>query len=214
MRTDDLIERLAETTTPVRPRAASRRLGLALSAGVGVALLGLFLFLGIRPDLREALWAPHFWMKASYTASVGGVGVYLALRLARPGARVGPAPALAALALTAAIGVLGLAELSGIAADQRMDAWLGSSWSTCPVWILGLSAPLLLGGLWVLRRAAPTSPGLAGLALGLAAGGIAATVYGLHCVESAAAFLATWYVAGILATAAVGGLIGRIGLRW
>ena len=214
MRTADLVDSLAATTKPVRRRALSMRFGLALSAATGIALVGLILLLGVRPDLREAVSSFPFWMKTVYTASVGGVGVYLALRLVRPGARVGPAPGLMAFALTGAVGLLGLAELLRMPAERRMDVWLGSSWSTCPFWILGLSAPLLLAGLWVLRRAAPPSPGAAGLALGLAAGGISATVYGLHCVESAAAFLATWYVAGILTTAMVGGLIGRIGLRW
>ena len=65
-----------------------------------------------------------------------------------------------------------------------------------------------------MRRFAPTRPTAAGLAVGLAGGGLGATVYGLHCQESTAAFLATWYVLGMAAVGAIGALLGRRLLRW
>jgi hypothetical protein len=212
--TDDLIESLARSTRPARRGAMSKRLALAGAGAAGVALIGVFVLLGVRADLPEAIATPPFWMKALYTAAVGLAGTHMALRLSRPGVRVGPLAGIVVIALSALIAGLGVIEITAAAPSRRLDLWLGSSWSTCPFWIVGLSSPLLLAGLWVLRRGAPTSPGLAGAALGLAAGGVAATIYGLHCPENAAAFLATWYVAGILATAGIGALIGRFGLKW
>jgi len=61
---------------------------------------------------------------------------------------------------------------------------------------------------------APTRPRLAGAAAGLMAGGIGATVYGLYCQETAAAFTAVWYTFGMLIWAAAGALIGGRLLRW
>ncbi|MDZ4370649.1 MAG: DUF1109 domain-containing protein [Phenylobacterium sp.] len=212
--TEDLIESLARSTRPVGRGAIPRRLAIAGSGAAIIALIGVLVLLGVRADLPDALATSPFWIKAVYTAGVGAAGIYMALRLSRPGVRLGLAGGIVVLALTALVAALGVIEMAAAAPSRRMDLWLGSSWRTCPFWIVGLSSPLLLAGLWVLRRGAPTSPGLAGAALGLAAGGVAATIYGLHCNENAAAFLATWYVAGILATSGVGALIGRLGLRW
>jgi hypothetical protein len=61
---------------------------------------------------------------------------------------------------------------------------------------------------------APTRLRLAGAAAGLLAGGVAATVYGLHCQEMTAAFVVTWYSLGVAASVAVGALLGPRLLRW
>ncbi|WP_395445953.1 NrsF family protein [Caulobacter sp. UC70_42] len=55
---------------------------------------------------------------------------------------------------------------------------------------------------------------LAGLATGLFAGGVAATVYGLHCAENTFTFVALWYSLGVLSLAALGAAVGRWALRW
>jgi hypothetical protein len=57
-------------------------------------------------------------------------------------------------------------------------------------------------------------PTIAGLAAGLTSGGLAATMYALHCPEWAASFVATWYALGILASGALGAVAGRRVLRW
>jgi hypothetical protein len=65
------------------------------------------------------------------------------------------------------------------------------------------------------RKLAPTRPATAGLALGLATGGLAATAYGLlHCGEATVAFVATWYTLGIAAAGLIGAAVGRFALRW
>jgi len=43
---------------------------------------------------------------------------------------------------------------------------------------------------------------------------VAAVVYAVHCTESAAAFVATWYTFGMLLPALLGLLIGPRVLRW
>ena len=65
------------------------------------------------------------------------------------------------------------------------------------------------------QAGAPTRPTAAGLALGVATGGIAATAYGLlHCGEATAAFVATWYTLGVATAGLIGAGIGRLALRW
>ncbi|MCG2664970.1 NrsF family protein, partial [Brevundimonas sp.] len=76
----------------------------------------------------------------------------------------------------------------------------------------GVAARVFLVGA---GRLAPTRPRTAGLALGLATGGIAATAYGLlHCGEATAAFVATWYTLGVAAAGLIGAAVGRFALRW
>ena len=57
-------------------------------------------------------------------------------------------------------------------------------------------------------------PMLAGAATGLLVGGLAATLYGLHCPEHTAAFVAVWYTLGMAIPTAMGALIGRFVWRW
>ena len=66
----------------------------------------------------------------------------------------------------------------------------------------------------VLRGRAPTRLGLGCAAGGLFAGGVAAAAYGLHCPETAALFVVTWYTLGIALSAALGALLGPWALRW
>jgi len=91
---------------------------------------------------------------------------------------------------------------------------LGHSWSVCPWRVLALSGPIFLGLLWAFRAFAPTQLRLAGALAGVSAGALGAMVYGLHCPESSALFLLTWYSLGIGLAAAVGALLGPRLLRW
>ncbi|WP_420470993.1 NrsF family protein [Brevundimonas sp. FT23042] len=211
MKTDDLIDALAVGLEPTRPaRLDPRMLALAALA----ATLALVVVLGLRPHPGDILTTPSIWLKGVYTVLIAGGALWLALRLGRPGART-TAPA---VFLSVVLGVAllwGGVELAMTPAGERMADWLGRTWTICGRNILMLSlaagAPTFLSA----RRLAPTRPAQAGLALGLAAGGIAATAYGvLHCPEATAAFVATWYTLGIAAAGAVGALAGRFALRW
>ena len=49
---------------------------------------------------------------------------------------------------------------------------------------------------------------------GLFAGGVAAAIYAAHCPDDSPLFVALWYSLGIAIVALVGGLAGRLALRW
>ncbi len=213
MKTDDLITLLARDATPVKRSALPLRLVLPVLAGVVAALAILVPWLGIRPDLAEAAAGATYWMKTIYTFGLGIAGFALVERLSRPGARSRLGWAMIALWAVLAV-VFAAAQLISTPADQMQSAFMGSTWDKCPWRILLLSLPGLALTLWTMRRFAPTRPTLAGAAAGLLAGGLAATVYGLHCQETAMPFVAIFYSLGIMLSAATGALIGSRVLRW
>ncbi len=112
------------------------------------------------------------------------------------------------------VAVLAAAELTRAPPRERLDVWLGSSWKICPFLVLGLSAPIFLALLKGLARLAPTRLRAAGALAGITAGASAALVYCLHCPESTASFVLTWYSAGIALAGLIGAMLGPRLLRW
>jgi hypothetical protein len=55
---------------------------------------------------------------------------------------------------------------------------------------------------------------LAGAVAGLAAGGIAATLYAAHCTDDSPLFVATWYTLAIAILTGTGAFAGRVFARW
>lgn len=213
MKTEELIALLAKDATPVKRGALPMRIALFALLGAAAAFVMLVPWLGIRPDLFEAVSGPTFWMKAVYTFGLGVAGFALVERLSRPGAKGRLGWLLAGL-FAAIIVALAMTQMMSTPPDQMRAALMGSSWDKCPWRILVLALPGLAVLLWTMRRFAPTRPTLAGAAAGLLAGGVAATVYGLHCQEIAAPFVALWYSLGVILSTALGAIIGSRALRW
>ena len=213
MNTDDLIRTLATKVRPVRRYALGRRVALGITGGGVVTLALVAAGLGFRPDLSLAMHGFSFWMKWTYTVSLGILAIAATVRLARP-----EAPPMRWLWLLAVpillLAGIGLGELADTPTRDWLAMWLGQSWLVCPWLVLALSMPIFIGLLWSFRRLAPTRLRAAGAAAGLAAGAWAATLYCLHCPEVSAIFVLTWYSLGIGFAAAVGALIGPYFLRW
>ena len=213
MKTNDLIAALALDTAPTGLRQLRRRIGVNLILASALVGVGVILTLGLRPDLAEAVRGPTFWAKAVYTVATTGAGYWLLDRAGRPGSDIrAPLAVFAAVILGALL--TGAVSLMVMPTGDRMDAVMGQSARVCPTNIAGLSllaAPLML---LAVRGFAPLRPRLAGAATGLMIGGLAATLYGLHCPEHTAAFVAVWYTLGILIPAGAGAAIGRHLWRW
>lgn len=213
MRTEDLIAALAAGAAPVDRWAVAKRLGLYAFAALPVSAAVMLMWLHLRADLAEAVFSGFFWVKLGYALALALTGFLMAERLSRPAAPF-QRPAASAVRVILGMAVWGAAALYLTPAPQRLALWLGGSYSVCGAYILTLSLPMLAAALWAARQGAPTRPRLAGLACGLFAGGLGAAVYCLHCPESTAPFLATWYTLGMLATAALGAVLGPIALKW
>ena len=212
--TDDLIARLAADTPKVSANAAGRRFGLGLMIG-GVATFAVVLvWLGLRPDMDQAMHGMRFWMKAAYTMWVTLAALPLAIALSRPGGKVGKWPWLVLAAAPALMALMSLGELIRTPDTGWLALVVGDSISVCSKRILLLSLPIFAALVWVFRRLAPTRLTLAGFAAGLIAGGLSATLYGLHCQETSATFVTLWYTLGMVASGLLGAATSRWLLRW
>lgn len=213
MRTDELLDVLAADTRAVPAGWASRWLAMTAAAGAMVALALVLAWLKLRPDLGRAVAGGFFWIKALYTAALGVAGFWATERLARPGvsARAAVLAAIVVLLVFELVAAIQFAPMNGPA---RLVALQGVSWTVCSRNIVILAAPTTVLCLLVVRQLAPTQPTAAGFAAGAFAGGVAATVYGLHCPEATFVFVGVWYTLGIVVSGLIGGLLGRFMLRW
>ena len=213
LRTDQLVEALSRDVPRVPRHAMAVRLAIGLLAGGLCSVAMVALLLTIRPDLGTAMLGFTLWMKWLYAALLAAVAVVAVGRLARPDVRslrflwLLMVPVLALL-------FVGATELARTPPGQRLDVWMGSSWAICPWLLLMLSMPFFLGLLWSFKALAPTRLRVAGAAAGLASGALAAIAYGLHCPESSALFVLTWYSLGIALATGLGALVGPWLLRW
>lgn len=213
MRTDELIAMLARGAGAVEPDALRRRYATALGWGAFGATLLMAIMLGVRPDLGEAARLPMFWVKLAFPAALLAGALLAALRLSRPGVRLGRAPA-AIAAPVLAMWLLAAVVLFGAASGERDQLVFGDTWAYCPFYVAILSMPVFGALLWAMKGYAPTRPALAGAAAGLLSGAGGALVYALHCPEMAAPFLGIWYLLGILIPTALGAMLGPRLLRW
>jgi hypothetical protein len=214
MQTEDLIDLLATDAAPAPAGAVMRRLGMAALIAIMGALALLLVTWGVRPDIHQAMHTGPFWMKAGYTVWIAAAAFAMTAAAARPGGAPRRPARMVLAGAVIAIVVLACLDLILTPAGQRAAAWLGSSALMCPWRILAISAPAFAAIIWGLRALAPTRLRLAGAAAGLLAGAIGASIYGLYCQETAAAFVATWYTLGLAICAGVGALAGPRLLRW
>ncbi len=209
---DTLISGLVEDLEPVRPFRFSRGLGLALG-GFGLALL-LAVTLGVvRPDVAAGHPAGIFLLANGLFLLLGLACAAAVVSMASP--RVGNprngwgwAVAMAGL-LPISAGILALIE--GTQAWQASEPGHGV---ICLAFacVLGL---FVAGALvaW-LRRGAPTSPQLAGLLTGIAAGCGGVFAFSFVCTSNAIMHIGLWHGLAVTISAAAGRLIVPPMVRW
>lgn len=209
---DDLIETLVNDLTPVSRHALRVRLASAIVVGVIGAAVALFVSLAFRPHLHHVTVAA-FWVKFLYSAGLMGATIIALDHVARPDGPIGNMIRVSVAAF-AVIALLAIAQLALSPASSYSGLIFGYSALFCPFLISAFGLPAFVANMWFLRRAAPTSPGLAGFVAGTCAGAIGAWVYALACVENGIPFIAIWYTLGILLSGLLGSLVGKFSLRW
>jgi hypothetical protein len=189
------------------------RFAVAFLPGLLVALALFAVTLGPRGDLALVAGDMRFLFKFVVTLLLALCSAILVWRLVRPGA---PArlqiAALAFVPLVLGAGVL--VELFVLPTGSWCPKLVGSNGLVCLVSIPFFAAPMLIAEIFALRQGAPTKPTLTGVVAGLFAGGVAAAIYAAHCPDDSPLFIALWYSLGIAIVALVGGLAGRLALRW
>jgi hypothetical protein len=207
-----LIDQLITETPPVRPGGLGRTLVRATVVACVLALAGS-LAMGLRPDIETAVATSFFWIKLAYGGVLSAIGLAALAMLMRPELPV-PRFLVFALAPFAALLLLATREVTLLPPDEARALWLGTSWFVCPVVIAVLALPVAAALTWAVRQAAPTRLRATGATIGFAAGALAAAFYALHCPESGASFVATWYTLGIGIVTAAGAVAGPRLLRW
>lgn len=213
MRTNALIEALA-ADAGVKPRRFSRVFAIAIAIGV-VAGAGVFLSIfSPRSDLMSvAATSMRYDLKLLAGAALAVAAAFAVSRAARPGASTSGA-GLWLLLAPAALVIGAIVELAVVPSSEWGARLIGANARVCMTHIPLIAAVPLGLLLYALRSGAPASPAWAGAMAGLAAGGLAAALYALHCDQDSPLFVATWYVAGVLITTAVGAVLGSRMLRW
>jgi hypothetical protein len=197
-----------------RPKAA-RPAWLLAEIGVAgglAALLLVFFWLDLRPDIHSAHHYPFFWLKMAYTAALAAAGFDGLTRLIRRGP---PAPTAIFLAVVAVLTFVvgGVIETSQLAPAQLAKLFSPASVGACFFNIVALALPTLFLALTALRGVETERPLLAGFAAGVFAGGLGASVYGLHCPHSTFVFVGLWYLGGVLLCGLAGAALNRLAAR-
>ena len=212
-RVEAVIEDLVINLRPTPSRSIALRFAAGIATGEALSVAAVGLLLGYRRDMAEAILTRMFWIKLAYALALGLLALATAARLAQPGVGVAARARWLPLPL-AFVAVLAALQLSVAPPDARLPMVMGGSAAQCPWCILAFAAPPLVGLIAAARTLAPTRLRLAGGAIGLAAGGLGAAAYALHCQEWTAPFLAVWYSFGIGLCALTGAFIGPQVLRW
>jgi hypothetical protein len=211
MKTEELIRALAlDAGKPVV--SVNRLVAAALAAGAAASLLLFALALQPRPDIASALYSPGFCLKIAAAVGLALTAVTLLGEVARPVPR---RRSLGVLTLAPLLLVTGVAvELIALPSETWHARLIGRNAPHCLALIPLLSTAPALCLFLALRRAAPARPGLAGIIIGLAAGGIGAVLYALTCPDDSPLFVAAWYSFAIVIVSGACFIAGRRWLRW
>lgn len=212
METERLIATLA---ADVEKRAAPMALVWWGAAGLAalVAAAVFFVTIGPRPDIASAAETVRFIFKFVVTIALAASAFGLLRTLSRPEASGGgwiAALAIAPALLAAAV----IAELAVLPPAAWQMSATGKNSLICLTYVPLIGIGPLALFLLALRHGAPTRPGLAGAAAGLAAGGLAATLYAAQCTDDSPLFVAIWYTLAVTMLTVAGAVAGRFVARW
>jgi hypothetical protein len=213
MRTDSLVDRLAQDLRPVRPRSVRREALLLLL--LGVAEVGAFLGMGfMRPDMPVAMEAPSFWWKLTSLGLIAFLGAGVALLSADPvrSPRRGLRWIVICIAVIFASGWAIDAAGNGMAELVRRLDWIHGLQCVWKMVVLSIPPAIVLGGL--IRRGAPTDRSGTALAAGLASAAWGAFVFVFACPSDDPLYIAVWYTIGCSIVTLLGRAILMRLSRW
>ena len=212
MRTDSLVDRLAQNLRPVRPRRIKREALLLLL--FGAVEIAAFLAMGfMRPDMPVAMEAPSFWWKLTSMGLIAFLGAGVALlstdrcgRHARDSAGSWSARRDLCQRLDHRREGDGVPDLV-----RRLDWTQGLQcvWKTV---VLSIPPVIALGGL--IRRGAPTDRSGTALAAGLSSAAWGAFVFVFACPSDDPLYIAVWYTVGCSIVTVLGRAILMRLSRW
>ena len=216
MSTDLLPEALrrsiADDLGPVRPLppAWMRTLQAAAVAAIGLALVIFVFKLSPRPDMEQL----PMWLSWGCTVLQLGVGVLLlgmALREAVPGQGV-PIGAVAlgvgtAVLIQILVGIATWMHSTGMPLEKGQGLSAGI---TCTTHDVAMALPALLVTLWLVFRALPLRPSIAGLLGGAGAAVTADAITHILCPMSDLRHVLVWHTGALIGLMLVGWIAGKL----
>lgn len=212
MKTDQLIRALTADRQPAGPPPGIALL-VAAAAGFVVSALFFAWWIGLRPDLAAAAASLPFMLKPMEMGLLAVAAAVAVVRLAKPGAPLGHALAVAAAVPAIMVAALAV-ELMSVPRGDWLVRLAGVHWYVCVINMVLLALPMLAALLFGLRFGAPTRPALAGAGAGLLAGALSAILYISHCPDDSPIFVAAWFTLAILISTGLGAIAGSRLLRW
>ena len=212
MKTDAFIATLAADTAP-RQRTATRISALVLPPlALGIGLL-VFLLLGFRTGLFTQGLLLITAMKWAVSVPLALAGLFLALQLANP-LKLKPL-AFVLLGIPAIILIaMILWDVGHMGASGWQTRMIGKNGPECLFFIPFFSLVPLAAITYILRQGAVMRPNMAALAASLAAAGIGATAYELHCTDDSPLFMGLWYISAFIIVIALGQIFTARLLKW
>jgi hypothetical protein len=175
-----LRDAIARDLSPVPPLAAPARRLVPIVPLALLLLVAAALVFGLRRDAPR-LGVALTWIASTLQMALGLLAIGAALREAVPGTTL-PRRIAGAIAGTAAIAVLSITALTWIASPTRIApgfvAWV---WGICVAGTVISALPVLAVAGWLVARAFPLRPRLAGALYGVGAGLIADAGWRLFC---------------------------------
>jgi hypothetical protein len=213
MKTDDLIIMLGTNVERVDHRQVTRTLGIAVAIGVAAALGATLITWGIRADLKEVGAWTFLVLKLAFAIGIIAVTSVYLVRVARPGGERKMPIVVVSLPFIA-IMVLGAISLAFAPSSYWTKMVVGDQWLECLLSIPIIAIVPFAAIVWAVRQTAPTDLVRAGALAGLAAGGVSAAGYALHCTDDSLPFVALWYGGTIALCTLAGAILGPRLLRW
>jgi hypothetical protein len=205
------IATLVDDLTPVKPMKIWR----ALMLPVGVTFLAIIFVAmgaGIRPDLADGTPNPMFLLRAGVLLLLGLVCGASLLAMANPG--VGRHSQGWKTALAAALLFPLAALIVALTGQTTGSAGTMETGMACLKYSLVAGVATAAPMVWWLRRGAPVAHERAGWLTGLAAGGLGAFAYNIHCPFNSVVYIGIWYSLTVGLCAVLGRLIVPRLIRW
>ncbi len=213
MRTESLVDHLAQNLRPVRPRTIRREALLLLL--MGVVEVGAFLGMGfMRPDMPVAMEAPSFWWKLASMGLIAFLGAGVALLSADPvrSPRRGLRWILICIVAIFGSGWIIDATGNGVAELVRRLDWTQGLQCVWKMVVLSIPPAIVFGVL--IRRGAPTDRSGTALAAGLSSAAWGAFVFVFACPSDDPLYIAVWYTIGCSIVTILGRAILMRLSRW
>lgn len=210
MKTDDLIRALA-ADLPAQEKSVGEAAVRAVPVALAISALIFAVGLGTRPAFLShwSVVAP----KLVITATLALAAMAVAMRLTQPERPRWPVFALLILPVLAVAGLMWHEMLQAGAPGWQARA-VGRNGLYCLTMIPLLSLAPLVAILVAARCGAVTRHYLAGGVAGMAAAGLGASLYALHCTDDSPLFIALWYTLATAITAGIGAVACRLAVRW